>query len=281
MLIGAGDVTAAGTNTFTGANTFSKPGALSLPTLLLSGAPIQTGGTGTTTHPLFYLNSGTAPTTWSTTGTIEGINAPSGFTGNFVDYHLNGGVSVYKVDSTGALTSGAITTGNNITGASFILTNGGNLFATGAGTTRLSNAGGTGLTSLALGPSPPAVIGAGPTHGQAFTILQGEELLTIAAAATTTTSMQVPANAVVFSISVRVTTIIPTAATFTVTLNATTFNTVAVPVAANTTDAGTKAGAFYNATAAGVVITPNLTPGAATGVVRVTVSYYLVTPPTS
>lgn len=94
--------------------------------------------------------------------------------------------------------------------------------------------------------------------------------------------MLVPAGAIVLSVSVRVTTIIPTAATFTVTIGASgSFNTVAVPVAATTTDQGTALGAKYIPTAAGVTITPNLTPGAATGVVRITVSYILITPPTS
>jgi hypothetical protein len=34
-----------------------------------------------------------------------GINATNGFRGNVLDYHLNGGTSVFSVDSTGALTA--------------------------------------------------------------------------------------------------------------------------------------------------------------------------------
>lgn len=141
--------------------------------------------------------------------------------------------------------------------------------------------GGTGARALVLGQTQPSYIGAVPSHGQSFGILQAEELLTIAAAATTTTAMQLPAGAVVLAVSVRVTTVIPTAATFTVKVGAIVFNTAAVSTAANSTDRGTAAGAAYNSTAQGVTITPNVTPGAATGVVRVTVIYYVVSPPTS
>lgn len=109
------------------------------------------------------------------------------------------------------------------------------------------------------------------------------EQTTIAAAATTTTAIQLPANAVILAVSVRVVTVIPTAATFTVTsaTPAKTWNTVAVAVAAGTTDQGTAPGPSFQTTASVITITPNLTPGAATGQVRVTVYYYQVTPATS
>jgi hypothetical protein len=110
------------------------------------------------------------------------------------------------------------------------------------------------------------------------------ELTTIAAAATTNTAIQLPANAVILAVSVRVVTVIPTAATFTVTsaTPAKTWNTAAgVAVAATTTDVGTAPGPTFQTTASAVTITPNLTPGAATGQVRVTVYYYQVTPATS
>lgn len=109
------------------------------------------------------------------------------------------------------------------------------------------------------------------------------ELTTIAAAATTDTAILMPAGAIVMAVSVRVVTIIPTAATFTVgdSGSAARFSTIAIPVAATTTDKGTKAGAYYNASALAVRITPNLTPGAATGQVRVTIHYLDVVPPTS
>jgi hypothetical protein len=109
------------------------------------------------------------------------------------------------------------------------------------------------------------------------------ESLTIAAAATTDSATTIPANAVILSCAVRVTTVIPTASTFTVTTatGGTTMNTAAVSVAANSTDVGTKAGHFFQSAATKVRITPSLTPGAATGVVRLCITYYLPTAPTS
>lgn len=123
----------------------------------------------------------------------------------------------------------------------------------------------------------------GGVNGQTLQIASLTELLTIAASATSTTTLQIPAGAIVLAVSVRVTVAIPTATTFTVIGNTSTtvFNTAAVPVALNSTDAGTAAGAFYNATAQTVRITPNLTPSANTGRVRVTLFYILSTPPTS
>ena len=79
----------ASANTLSGVNTWSVAGALSQAAGTFSGAPI-TGGSGTTTYPLFYLNNGTAPTTWSTSGTMFGINAPSGFAGDLAHFYTNG-----------------------------------------------------------------------------------------------------------------------------------------------------------------------------------------------
>jgi hypothetical protein len=120
-------------------------------------------------------------------------------------------------------------------------------------------------------------------NGQAFVLQALTELTTIAAAPTTDTAIQMPANSIVFAVSVRVVTVIPTAATFTVgdAGNAARFNTAAVNVAAGSTDKGTAAGAYYNAAAAAVRITPDVQPGAATGQVRVTIHYLAITAPTS
>lgn len=121
-------------------------------------------------------------------------------------------------------------------------------------------------------------------NGQLAQVKSLSELTTIAAAATTDTAIQMPAGAIVLAVSVRVTVLIPTAATFTVgdSGSAARFNTGAsVLVAAGTTDKGTKAGAYYNAGALAVRITPNLTPADATGRVRVTIHYLEISPPTS
>lgn len=109
------------------------------------------------------------------------------------------------------------------------------------------------------------------------------ESLTIAAAATTVGATSIPAGAILLGVSVRVTTVIPTAATFTVTttVGGTTLNTAAVSTAANSTDPGTAAGASFRSAATAVTITPNLTPVAATGVVRLQYYYLQVTPATS
>jgi len=107
------------------------------------------------------------------------------------------------------------------------------------------------------------------------------EVTTIAAAATSDTTIQMPAGAIVLGVSLRVTVVIPTAATFTVwdSGSAARFSTTAITVAAWSTDAGTKAWAYYNASALAIRITPNLTPGDATGRVRVTIYYIEITPP--
>lgn len=124
----------------------------------------------------------------------------------------------------------------------------------------------------------------GTGNGQLLGVKTLSELLTIAAAATSTTTIQLPALALIIAVSVRVTVVIPTATTFTVGDggSADRYNTgTNVAVAANTTNVGTKAGLYYNASATGVVITPDMQPAAATGRVRVTIHYLDVTAPTS
>ena len=64
-------------------------GTASQSSLGATGAP-YTGGSGTTNFPLFYLNDGSAVTTFPTGGTEIGVNAPSGFTGDFEYYCVNG-----------------------------------------------------------------------------------------------------------------------------------------------------------------------------------------------
>lgn len=109
------------------------------------------------------------------------------------------------------------------------------------------------------------------------------ELLTIAASATSTTTIQKPANSIILGVDVRVTTAVTCTSTFTVgdSGSAARFSTAGVSKAVNSTDPGTKAGAYYNATAEGIVITPDTTPSDATGRVRVTIHYLLITPSTS
>lgn len=112
---GTGSAVFAGSPTFTG--TITTPSAIitanaaaSTPAFSITGAVFS--GTATNSVPLDYINNGaTPPTSWSTAGTYSGINAASGFTGNFLDFHINGGASIFKVDSNGgAAFSGEIRT---------------------------------------------------------------------------------------------------------------------------------------------------------------------------
>ena len=106
------NVFVAGNGTFGGTLTTSVAGAASTPAVSVTGAP-YTAGTATTNHPLIYANGGTAPTTWNTAGTYLGVNTVSGFAGNFIDCHVNGGSSVFKVGSSGTVTIGTTTFSNN------------------------------------------------------------------------------------------------------------------------------------------------------------------------
>lgn len=76
--------------TFTAANIFSVNGSASTPAMTLNGA-IFTGGTSTTTKPLFLIEpSGTTSNAWSTSGTFLGINLPVGFSGNAISLCSSG-----------------------------------------------------------------------------------------------------------------------------------------------------------------------------------------------
>ena len=68
-----------------------SPGGPGLPQVELAGT-LYTGGSSATNFPALYQSPAgtTEPTTFSTAGTLHGINAPSGFTGNFQDYYING-----------------------------------------------------------------------------------------------------------------------------------------------------------------------------------------------
>ena len=92
-------------------------GALSEPAFSLTGTPI-TGGTTTTTKPLVLIETaGTTSTAWSTSGTMLGVNAPSGFSGRLIDACLDG-VSKFSVTSSGTTT----TAGNFVLASAGIIT---------------------------------------------------------------------------------------------------------------------------------------------------------------
>lgn len=76
--------------TMTGALVNSTNGAASTPALKFTGTPF-TGGSSTTTKPLaLFETAGATSNNWSTSGTMLGLNAPSGFAGNVIDAQLNG-----------------------------------------------------------------------------------------------------------------------------------------------------------------------------------------------
>lgn len=118
--------------------------------LVLNG-PLFTGGSGTTTKPYFLTEVAgtTVPTTWSTSGTMHGINAPAAFAGNFIDLHLAGGASLFKVDFSGRATSAA----DYVAGTgSFIGWAGKTLMRSPAdGNLELTNNGSTGFSLLQFG----------------------------------------------------------------------------------------------------------------------------------
>lgn len=141
-------------------------GSASNAALTLTGTPFA--GTGTTSFPLVYLNGGTGPTTFSTSGTYYGINAVNAFGGNFMDYHVNGGASVYKVDASGNVTtSGTVNAAisfspslkNNSTGSVLIFTAAPTIAGAGCGGSAASIAAHNGTASFTIN------VGTAPTSG--------------------------------------------------------------------------------------------------------------------
>lgn len=97
-------ITSAGSILSAGRFTSSSAAGASVSVVQPTGA-LFTGGTGTTNFPQYFSQaSGVAVTTWSTSGTYFGVNADSGFSGNFLDFHINGGASVASISSAGSLT---------------------------------------------------------------------------------------------------------------------------------------------------------------------------------
>lgn len=120
------------------------------------------------------------------------------------------------------------------------------------------------------------------TNGQFARWEQVTELVTIAASATTDSTIQIPANAIAYAASVRVTVVIPTATTFDIGVaGATTRYGTGISTAATTTNQGTNDGTRFYGSATAIRFTPNATPSANTGRVRLTIHYLAVTPPTS
>lgn len=135
---------------FSGPLTIPFAGASSQAGLTVSGAPATSGGStcssGSNCVPQLYINTAgaAAPSSFSTSGTMLGENAPSGLTGNLLDFHVNGGTSVYKVDSSGNVTANNIVYNNAPNTASSGMTlnmtaAGSNAFQVPSGTTVSAN----------------------------------------------------------------------------------------------------------------------------------------------
>lgn len=136
----AGTSTIAGlgiVQTFSAAQTYSggevnSTSAASGNTAKLFSGTLLTGGTTTNTLPqmLFQPTGTSAVTSWATTGTVIGANVVSGFAGNFLDFHVAGGASVFAVTSAGGITAPGIisftnaTDATTTTAASVVLTGG-------------------------------------------------------------------------------------------------------------------------------------------------------------
>lgn len=130
---GSGSIAASGTNQLTVTGAINFNGSLlphnivtldytpanSQSVLLLNGT-INTSGTGTTNLPACLIQpfGASAVTTWSTAGTGCGMNFASGFAGNPIDIHINGGASLLSVASTGNVTTSGAYTGTSLTVAS-------------------------------------------------------------------------------------------------------------------------------------------------------------------
>ena len=102
--------------TFTKTNTYTVTAAASTYTTNFSSAP-YTAGSATTNFPTVAIgNTGSAVTTWATTGTFLGIQPASGFTGNAIDVHaVNGGASVFAVNYLGGVTCSTMSSSGKIT----------------------------------------------------------------------------------------------------------------------------------------------------------------------
>lgn len=116
-----------------GGTPFAVNGAASASAVNITGT-VFTGGTATTTFPLVYFNQGASgPTSFSTAGTELGMNAVSGFAGNFLDFHVNGGASVAGLTA-GGLWTGTFAAGSTAHGVLVSEGTAAAAVATGAGT---------------------------------------------------------------------------------------------------------------------------------------------------
>jgi hypothetical protein len=177
---------------------------------IFSNVAIFSGGNGTTTFPYWLAQptAASAVTTWSTSGTIFGINAPTG-TGNEIDVHLNGAASLFTVANGGVTGNGnfASTATNGAAKMAGFFSNGTKFTAAGC-TSITSTAGGGSAGKFTIGANTCTVVitiagAAGlpaPTgwscHANDETTAAGNTGLYFSTNNTTTATLTVPAAAV-------------------------------------------------------------------------------------
>lgn len=99
-------------DTMTGPLVNSTNGAASTPPFSLTGT-IFTGGSATTTKPHLLIEpAGTTSTAWNTSGTLLGVNGPTGYTGLLADFQVSGTSKAY-------VTNGGTVSGNAIQSGQF------------------------------------------------------------------------------------------------------------------------------------------------------------------
>lgn len=203
-----GAASAAGTNNYSiynaGNEVIAGNGALSNAALTISGTPVTSGGSGTTTFPLVYINNGTAPTTFSTSGTILGLNSPASFAGNLIDARVNGASPIFTVNQFG-LTTNSVTATNpafNLylpsSNGSAATTQAGLQFggsttvttriSTGATATAATPATGTNFGSFIVGSTPSSIVATGSNTWFANAVINPLGTITALGAGTLTNS---------------------------------------------------------------------------------------------
>ncbi len=221
------------------------------------------------------------------TGAINGVGDFIGFDGAWTIgsmYKGSWGMEVLANSVTAIRVENNGNVGIGVAPGSKLDVNGGVAIGTYAGSNAAPSNGMIISGNVGIGTAAPdGQLSQGLGNGQQISYKSLTELTTIAAAATTVTTIAIPANVIVKAVQVRVTVVIPTAATFTVIGNTSTtaFNTAAVSVAAGSTDKGNLNCPYGNVAAQTIRITPNATPADNSGRVRVTIWYEDSVPPTS
>jgi hypothetical protein len=115
--------------------------AASTPLMQTTATPFSGGSTTTTFPMMFWQPTGATAAAWSTGGTFIGINAASGFTGNFIDCRLNGATAsgaAFSVSNNGNAVFGGSITGVGITASGSITTTAASGFRHGVAATVLA-----------------------------------------------------------------------------------------------------------------------------------------------